>query len=182
MSGLNEVLAKGINTLHSLLGLNLNFRGWKEVGTYDISKMYNQLFVDEDHLQYQLILFVDDMNPSNPVDTWVLVRAMYGVTCTDNQAETAIRRAATKFQDLHPLEADAILEQTCVDNGLPTEDTHERLVEKLNQVIMILASVGFLVKVFTLVYQTTSTRRHRKTERALESVACVGFPKTICFR
>ena len=87
MSHLNSFLAKGVNTLQSLQELILNFRSWKCCGTYDIAKMYNNLFIEEDHLKFQLILWSEDLDPSNEVEIYCLTRTMYGVTCSGNQAE-----------------------------------------------------------------------------------------------
>ena len=178
MSGLNEVLAKGENTLQSLLALNLNFRGWKQVGTFDISKMYNQLFLHQDHYQFQLILFVDEMNPQGEPEVWVLVRAMYGVTCTGNQAETAIRRAAKHFEAKYPLGAHAILTQTYVDDGLPTQDTKELLQETMEQIKVILALIGFLIKVSTLVFQKELSEKASQDGESIGVCGMRWFPKT----
>ena len=69
---------------------------------------------------------------------------MYGVTCTGNQAEIAIRHAATHFQEIYTLGAEAILECTYIDNGLPNQDTRSLLEETMKQVTMILFLIGFL--------------------------------------
>ena len=47
-----------VNALQSFLELNLNFKGWLPEGTFDISKMYNQLFLHPEHYQPQLMLFM----------------------------------------------------------------------------------------------------------------------------
>ena len=47
-----------VNTLQQLLELNLSFKGWLPVEAFDISKMYNQLFLHPEHYQPQLMLFM----------------------------------------------------------------------------------------------------------------------------
>ena len=47
-----------VSTLQPLLELNLSFKGWLPVETFDISKMYNQLFLHPEHYQPQLMLFM----------------------------------------------------------------------------------------------------------------------------
>jgi hypothetical protein len=101
-SGLNDHLAKGLNTLNNLQQLLIKFRGYKHIGSYDISKMYNMLYIEEAHLQYQLILWVDEMNPENEVEVWVMLRAIYGTVSSGNQAEVAIRRGATELKEDYP--------------------------------------------------------------------------------
>lgn len=178
MSGLNEVLAKGVNTLQPLLALNLNFRGWLQVGTFDISKMYNMLLLHLDHYQFQLMLFVDEMDPDGEPQIWVLVRAMYGVTCTGNQAETAIRRAATHFQDEYPLGAEAILQRTYVDDGLPTQDSRELLEKTMDQIIFILSTIGFIVKVYTLVFDKVLSEKATKDGVSIGVCGMSWYPGT----
>ena len=44
-SGLNDHLAKGLNTLNNLQQLLIKFRSYKHIGSFDISKMYNMLYI-----------------------------------------------------------------------------------------------------------------------------------------
>ena len=124
------------------------------------------------------MLFIDDMDPNGEVEIYVLVRAMYGVTCTGNQAETAIRRAARHFQEEYPLGAEAILERTYVDDGLPTQDTRSLLEQTMKQVIAILAFIGFLIKVFTLVFDLILSEKATKDGESIGVCGMAWYPTT----
>ena len=119
VSGLNSILAKGRNSLNNLQQLLLRFRSGPIASTFDIAKMYNNLQIDKSHLCYQLFLWKDNLDPDPPLQYMVFTRAMYGVVCTGNQAESAIRIAAEHIKETHPMGAKAVCEQIYVDDGLP---------------------------------------------------------------
>ena len=149
-SGLNDHLAKGLNTLNNLQQLLLKFRSYKYIGSFDISKMYNMLYIEESHLQYQLILWVDEMNPENEVEVWVMLRAIYGTVSSGNQAEVAIRRGATELEQEHPQGAHTIIHETYVDDGVPCRDNKKELLQALEEVKLILGKIGFGLKCITI--------------------------------
>ena len=149
-SGLNEHLAKGHNTLNNLQMLLMRFRSFKHVGSYDISKMYNMLRIEESHLQYQLILWVDEMNPANDPEIWVMTRAIYGTISSGNQAEVAIRRGASVMESKYPEGAFTIIHETYVDDGVPGRDKQELLAQALDEVEKILNMIGFSLKCTTM--------------------------------
>ena len=145
-SGLNNFLAKGLNSLNNLQMLIMLWRTYKHVGTFDIGKMYNMLHIDDAHLCYQLILWQDQMEPTNPVEIWVVTRAIYGTISSGNQAEVAIRRGATHFQNELPEGAHTIIHETYVDDGMPGRNSPEQLHLALEQVKTILERIGFNLK------------------------------------
>ena len=145
-SGLNNFLAKGLNSLNNLQMLIMLWRTYKHVGTFDIGKMYNMLHIDDAHLCYQLILWQDQMEPTNPVEIWVVTRAIYGTISSGNQAEVAIRRGATQFQKELPEGAHTIIHETYVDDGMPGRNSPVQLHLALDQVKTILERIGFNLK------------------------------------
>ena len=155
-SGLNDHLAKGLNTLNNLQQLLIKFRGYQYIGSFDISKMYNMLYIEEAHLQYQLILWVDQMNPENEVEVWVMLRAIYGTISSGNQAEVAIRRGATELEKEYPQGAYTIIHETYVDDGVPCRDDKDELNQALKEVEMILERIGFSLKCTTVSGQKTA--------------------------
>jgi len=151
VSHLNEFLAKGKNQLQNLQSLLLEFRSYPYVAGFDITKMYNNLWMDPRDFCYNLFLWIDELNPENPVEIWVFTRAMYGVVSTGNQAESAIRRAARKLEDEFPLGAEAIINHVYVDDGLPHALTMHKLILMIGQAYEILYCCGFNVKCLTIV-------------------------------
>ena len=153
-SGLNEHLAKGHNTLNNLQMLLIKFRAYRHAGSYDISKMYNMLRIEESHLCYQMILWVDQMDPNREVEVWVIQRAIYGTVSSGNQAEVAIRRGANALSNRYPEGAYTIIYETYVDDGLPTRDDPNRLIQALQEVSQILDAIGFSLKCTIISGQT----------------------------
>ena len=148
-SRLNIHLAKGVNTLQNLQQLLLDFRTHKHTSTFDIQKFYNALYIEEEHLCFQLFLWVEDLDPEGDVIIMVFSRAMYGVVSTGNQAETAIRRGAVHYQIEKPLGAQCILTHIYVDDGSIGADTEAEVDETLEEVEYILRKMGFFIKCVT---------------------------------
>ena len=169
-SGLNDHLAKGLNTLNNLQQILIKFRGYKYIGSYDISKMYNMLYIEQAHLQYQLILWVDQMNPENEVEVWVMLRAIYGTISSGNQAEVAIRRGAAKLEKDYPQGAYTIIHETYVDDGVPCRDDKDELNLALEEVGIILERIGFSLKCTTVSGQTT-----KLSEKASSDGVSIGI-------
>ena len=172
-SGLNDHLAKGLNTLNNLQQLLLRFRSYEHIGSYDISKMYNMLFIEPSHLQYQLILWVDEMNPKNEPEVWVMMRAIYGTISSGNQAEVAIRRGATVLQDQYPEGAHTIINETYVDDGVPCRDDPDSLKVALQEVEIILNKIGFGLKCTTVSGQQTELSKKASSDG--ESIGIAGY-------
>ena len=170
-SGLNDHLAKGLNTLNNLQQLLIKFRSYKYIGSFDISKMYNMLYIEEAHLQYQLILWVDEMNPDNEVEVWVMLRAIYGTVSSGNQAEVAIRRGATKLEKDYPQGAYTIIHETYVDDGVPCRDNKTELTQALNEVQIILERIGFNLKCVTTSGQETPLDKKASSDDLTISIA-----------
>ena len=178
-SGLNEHLAKGHNTLNNLQMLLIRFRSYKFVGSYDISKMYNMLRIEESHLQYQLILWVDEMDPCKEVEVWVMTRAIYGTISSGNQAEVAIRRGASVMETKYPEGAFTIIHETYVDDGVPGRDEEKLLIQALEEVEIILNMIGFSLKCTTRSRQSEELNKKASSDGI--SIGIAGYnwkPKT----
>merc|ERR1719239_43930 len=86
MTGLNLILAKGENRLGNLAEILIRNRVKRFAWSSDISKMYNQLKLNESAYPYSLFLFNQALQSDIPPDVWVMLVAWYGVTPTGNQA------------------------------------------------------------------------------------------------
>ena len=148
---LNEFLAKGVNTLQNMQSLLLNFRVNRASSAFDIKKMYNQLYMETEEYPFMLFLWVDGLNPANPIRVYCFLRAMYGIVSSGNQSETSIRMSADHFQDKYPLGAVAIKRQVYVDDGMVASRDKLILAITLVQAFKILTACGFgQIKCLTL--------------------------------
>merc|ERR1711911_458614 len=146
MTGLNLILAKGENRLGNLVEILIRNRVKKHAWSSDISKMYNQLKLNESAYPYSLFLFNQALQSDIPPDVWVMLVAWYGVTPTGNQAGFAIdemvRQAGPEFKvAMGPLSKDRYVDD--VATGANTEEERDRQITACRD---LLASGGFSLK------------------------------------
>ena len=72
MSGLNSVLVKGENRIGSLLDIILRDRANPYAWSSDVTKLYNQLYLERSALSYSLFLYSDELDPSKEQATLVM--------------------------------------------------------------------------------------------------------------
>ena len=118
MTGLNVILAKGTNMISKIPELLIRFRQFRFVWMTDISKLYNQLYLNPSALPYSLFLFNDSLDPSVPPNVYVMTRAWYGVASTGNQAGVALEYLANHFRSIYPEALVPLTEQRYVDDIL----------------------------------------------------------------
>jgi hypothetical protein len=101
-TGLNLVLAKGVNMLTRIPEVLIQFRSHECGWALDISKMYNQLILNDSALPYSLFLYSEDLDEMSAPHLFVMRSAWYGVASTGNQANVAIDRLWEKHRDELP--------------------------------------------------------------------------------
>ena len=146
MTGLNEILAKGVNMLSKIPELLIRFRCFRRTWNTDISKLYNQLHLNSGSLAFSLFLFHHDLDLKTPPSVWVMSRAWYGVSCTGNQAGVALENLAHYFKDIHPAAFSVLISSRYVDDVLSGADSEEELEEQIRQTQECLKAGGFTMK------------------------------------
>ena len=146
MTGLNEILAKGVNMLSKIPEILIRFRCFKRTWNTDISKLYNQLHLNSGSLAFSLFLYHSDLDLKTPPSVWVMTRAWYGVSCTGNQAGVALERLAHQFKDVHPAAYSVLISSRYVDDVLSGADSEEELEEQIRQTQECLKAGGFTMK------------------------------------
>ena len=146
MTGLNLILAKGENRLGNLAEILIRNRVKRFAWSSDISKMYNQLKLNESAYPYSLFLFNHSLQSDIPPEVWVMLVAWYGVTPTGNQAGFAIdemvRQAGPEYKvAMGPLSQDRYVDD--VATGAATEEERERQIDACRD---LLGSGGFSLK------------------------------------
>ena len=145
-TGLNQILPKGENRIGTIPDIIIRNRtkpiGWAS----DISKMYNQLRLDKSAYPFSLFLYHDSLSESIEPDTYVMVRAWYGVVQTGQQAGYALDHLAVLGKKEFPLAPDCIARDRYVDDILPGADTTEEVEEQISQVKQLLSTAGFSLK------------------------------------
>ena len=108
MSGLNHILPKGENRIGSINQILIGNKGDPYSWSSDITKLYNQLHLDESAYPYSLFLYNPEMDILKIPDVYVMVVAWYGVTPAGSQAGHAIERAVSDQGINFPLAVDCL--------------------------------------------------------------------------
>ena len=145
-TGLNMILAKGENNMAKIFDVLLRNRCKKFVFTSDISKLYNQLHLNDAALPYSLFLFSDQLDPNTEPETWVLLRAWYGVRSTGNQSGEALDSLGETSVETHPLANHVIADDRYVDDLFSGTNTPDELPKMITEVTNVLERGGFKLK------------------------------------
>ena len=145
-TGLNVILAKGENNMCKIYSILIRNRCQSHIFTTDISKLYNQLHLRDSALPYSLFLFSEELDANNQPDTWVLVRAWYGVRSTGNQSGEALDSLAVKSGSDLPTGKTALIEDRYVDDVLSGCNSDEGRDSQISEVKRILSMGGFDLK------------------------------------
>ena len=150
---LNDLIAGGINSMNPMLEINIRFRCNPIAVHTDVTKMYNVIKLKPEHWTYQRYKWHENLDPNEPPEDKFITTIIYGVKCSGNQAEVALRETARRQQEGFPEAARAIIKDTYVDDcvtgvsGLSTDISAEQLASDINQ---MLAKTGFVTKGFSV--------------------------------
>ena len=145
-SGLNMILAKGVNNLGKTTDILLRNRCVTYAWSSDIKKMYNNLHLHDSALPYGLLLFSDDLDPNVEPDTYVMLRAWYGITPVGNQGGEAIERLATLQKDEYPAAFIVLTNNRFVDDLLGGSNKIEERDTQVSESEYVLGNGGFSLK------------------------------------
>ena len=146
MTGLNNILAKGENRLGNIVEIFIRNRSKEFIWSSDISKLYNQLHLQEDALPYSLFLYHSSLDPTVPPDVYVMLVAWYGVTPTGAQADYALQLIAEEHGDNFPEAIEPIRMDRYVDDLTPGASTAEKRESQISQTQTVIAKAGFQFK------------------------------------
>ena len=146
MSGLNQTLAKGENTMGNIFTILVRCLSQKFAWASDISKLYNQLRLEPSAIPFSLFLYHDSLDQEIAPEKWVMVRAWYGVTPTGSQAGCALDRLANLAADEFPEGRECILNNRYVDDIPSGAGSKESRETQILQVQQILQKGGFSLK------------------------------------
>ena len=86
MTKMNEILAKGENRIGLIFNIMVRCRCTEFIWSSDISKLYNQLYMDDPSLPFSLFLYGEELDKNEKPEIWVMVQAWYGIVSTGGQA------------------------------------------------------------------------------------------------
>ena len=102
MTRFNEILAKGENRIGLIFTIMIRCRCMEYIWSSDISKLFNQLILDDKSLPYSLFFYNTALDPEKEPDVWVMVPAWYGIVSTGGQAVYALDRLTEMMAEEFP--------------------------------------------------------------------------------
>ncbi|XP_011883919.1 PREDICTED: uncharacterized protein LOC105571059 [Vollenhovia emeryi] len=141
---LNDHLLAGPKLQNDLSSVILQWRTFKYIYTADIAKMYRQIQVNEQDINYQRILWRSD--PSEALKDYQLLTVTYGTTSAPYLALRVIQQLTMDDGEQFPLAVPILQKQIYVDDVLFGSDTIESLRRTREQVIALLRRGGFTLR------------------------------------
>ena len=96
------ILAKGNADLVDLVQMVLDWMIGPTAICGDISQFYNTVLLEEDHWQYQQVLWYDDMDITKTLRRGIIRTEIYGVICVCAQTEEIMRQLADTIEEKSP--------------------------------------------------------------------------------
>ena len=147
-NSLNSLLAKGANSLNSLVEIMIRWLTFPHAYHTDVSKMYNRVTLEREHWRYQLYYWVENLDPDVDPLIKVIKTLIYGVRPSGNLAQCALRRIAEVNRERYPKAFYPITANTYMDDCFSgTISPGESRVEA-DQIQNAVATGGFAVKGF----------------------------------
>ena len=152
---LNDILAKGNNSMNKLVEILVRWTT-KKVGFHtDIQKMYNTVRLDKSHWCYQMYLWCDKLSRE---PKWKVVKTLiYGVKSGGNQAVCGLRKTAKLLSNEYPRASEVIHKDIYVDDCISGQDTHENLRTITDDLEIVLNKGDFQLKGITMSGQRPSS-------------------------
>ena len=146
---LNDILAKGRNSLNKLQVVVLRWFGYAAAMHTDVEMMYNSVFLDQEHWCFQRYIFQPDLDPNAIPLEKVLRTIIYGVKPSGNQAEAALRATARLSEKENPRVCEVVHDEFYMDDCFSGESTMEALHELATDLEAVLLKTGFKIKGYT---------------------------------
>ena len=147
---LNDLVAKGIKSLNSMLDIYLRFRCHEVALHTDAKKLYNHIKLQVSHWRFQLYYWQRNLVLKIPPKVKAIKTTIYGIKSSGNQAECALRKLADLLKDRYPEAAIAIKEDTYMDDTVTGAESSSKADELASDISDLLARGGFSPKGFTI--------------------------------
>ena len=135
---LNDILAKGINSMNSMLEITVRFRCAVVALHTDVKMMYNVIKLKPEHWTFQRYLWDNDLDLTRQPKDKVIKTLIYGVKSSGNQAQCGLRLTAEAQQDKFPAAARSVMRDTYVDDcatGAANDQEAEQLALDMNELL-----------------------------------------------
>ena len=146
---LNDLFAKGKNTMNKLLEVVIRWLIRPCAYHTDLQNMYNRVLLEPEHWCYQFYYFHSELDPKLDPKLKVIKTLIYGIKSSGNQAKRGIRKTADLQRDKYPRQQQVISKDVYVDVCLSGEESFEDAKEVTDKLEIVLNRGGFPFKGIT---------------------------------
>ena len=145
---LNDLLPEGVNTMNNLIQIILRWSICVFGYHTDVRKMYNSIRMKKEFWRFQLYWWSSTLKPGDEPLIKVIKTAIYGVKCSGNQAERALRMLAEMMAEEYPMAYETIMNDLYVDDCISGEETSEARAKATDELKACLDKINFTLKGF----------------------------------
>ncbi|XP_061159982.1 uncharacterized protein LOC133170834 [Syngnathus typhle] len=143
-TSLNNELLKGPNLANSLIGVLLRFCHGNVAILADVEKMYHQVKIPPEHVDFLRFLWWEDGNTSQPLMQYRMTVHIFGATSSASCASYALKRTAEDNKGSFSAEAvNTVLNNFYVDDLLKSVDTETDAIQLCKELKALCAAGGF---------------------------------------
>ncbi|CAB0040423.1 unnamed protein product [Trichogramma brassicae] len=117
-----------------------NWRFFKCAGATDVEKMFRQIRVHEDDVDFQRVLWL--LEPSSPIQDFRCTTVTYGMVSAPFLALRVMQQLAEDGKKTYPEAAGALHHQLYVDDVFFGADSLEEALSRRDQIVKLLESAG----------------------------------------
>ncbi|GFW18179.1 DUF1758 domain-containing protein [Trichonephila clavipes] len=141
---LNDILHTGPKLQNELFNILLKFRCHRIALTGDIEKMFRQILVNEDDVEFQRIFWREI--PEEPLKEYRLLTVTYGTACAPYLSIRTIQQLAEEEIKKFPEASKVALEDFYVDDLITGTNSKEDAKKLVSQVIELMKKGGFPIR------------------------------------
>ena len=147
---LNDLLPKGTNNMNNLIEIIIRWTVHVFGYHTDVRKMYNSVSMNKEFWRFQLYWWSSTLSPDDEPMIKFIKTCIYGVRCSGNQTERALRMVAELMAEKYPMAFETIMNDVYVDDCISGEASEEERTRATEEFKLCLAAGGFTLKGFTL--------------------------------
>lgn len=187
---LNDLQHVGPRLQSELAALVMRFRRHAVVLTADIAKMYRQIRVHDDDVDYQRILWFGEGDAE--VREWQLTTVTYGMAASPYLAVRALQQLAVDEQQSFPRAAQSVLTDFYVDDMITGCDTSDEAIGLHREMCALMARGGMEIRKWTSNCEQTlcaipdelrnsAQPLHLDVDSSVKTLGLLWYPALDCF-
>ena len=146
VTGLNQILAKGRNTISQIPDILIRNRCKAHAWASDVTKLYNMLHLHDAAIPYGLFLFNSNLAPNSKPEVYCMLVAWYRVSPTGNQANAALQKLSKSLSHIYPSVESIVEKDLYVDDMFSSDPDKGNRDSTIDQTRNCFSKGGFALK------------------------------------